>query len=71
MRRSTALVLKVTVRSINYDCEFCMYQHMQDPIMMTVIAMATSIAPDALMVSIKYSGASVVSAITFSSPIPP
>ena len=48
-----------------------MYQHMQDPITMTVIAMATSIAPDALMVSIKYSGVAVVSAITFSSPIPP
>ena len=42
-------MLMVSVCSIDYYYEFFMYQHMQDPIMMTVIAMANSIPPDALI----------------------
>ena len=48
-------------------CLLHTYQHIQIPRMITVIAMAATIVPDILLVSIKYSG-KLEAVGTFTSP---
>ena len=64
------MLRKLNAHTVHVMIQMCLlriYQHIQIPRMITVIAMAASIVPDIiLLVSIKYSGEAVR---MFSSPI--